>query len=80
MTQQLRKKFSYDVKVRLKKNIIAKRIISLHSIFGKRGGYTLALNEELCINLEKYSREVGTRNAETTIRAVLTKFFEEWEE
>jgi len=79
-TAELRKKFSYDVKVRLKKNIITKRIISLHSIFGKRGGYTLALNEELCINLEKYSREAGTRNAETTIRAVLTKFFEEWEE
>ena len=79
-TAELKKKFSYDVKVRLKKNIIAKRIISLHSIFGKRGGYTLGLNEELCINLEKYSRVCGTRNAETTIRAVLTKFFEEWEE
>ena len=79
-TYTLKKKFPYEVKVRLKKNVMAKRTISLHSIFGKRGGYTLALNEELCNNLAKYSRVCGTRNAESTIRTVLTKFFEEWEE
>ncbi len=79
-TEALKKKFPYEIKVRLKKNIIAKRIISLHSIFGKRDGYTLALDEELCKNLEKYSRVCGTRNAQSTIRKVLTKFFEEWEE
>jgi hypothetical protein len=79
-TATLKKKFPYEVKVRLKKNVIAKRIISLHSIFGKRNGYTIALDEKLCKNLEKYSRVCGTRNAESTIRKVLIKFFEEWEE
>lgn len=79
-TEKIRNKFPYVVKVRLKKNVIAKRIISLHSIFGKRGGYTIAMSEELCNNLAKYSRVCGTRNAESTIRQVLTKFFEEWEE
>ncbi len=79
-TDALKKEFPYEVRVTLKKNIIAKRIISLHSIFGKRGGYTIAMNEELCNNLAKYSRVCGTRNAESTIRTVLTKFFEEWEE
>jgi hypothetical protein len=79
-TDALKKKFPYEVKVRLKKNVMAKRIISLHSIFGKKSGYRLALDEKLCNDLEKYSRVCGTRNAESTIRAVLTKFFEEWEE
>jgi len=79
-TDTLKKKFPYEVKVRLKKNVMAKRIISLHSIFGKKSGYRLALDEKLCKDLEKYSRVCGTRNAESTIRAVLTKFFEEWEE
>ena len=79
-THALKKKFPYEVKVRLKKNVMAKRIISLHSIFGKKSGYRLALDEKLCNDLEKYSRVCGTRNAESTIRAVLTKFFEEWEE
>lgn len=79
-TATLKKKFPYEVKVRLKKNVISKRIISLHSIFGKNNGYRLALDEKLCKNLEKYSRVCGTRNAESTIRKVLTKFFEEWEE
>ena len=79
-TDALKKEFPYEVKVTLKKNIIAKRIISLHSIFGKRGGYTIAMNEELCNNLAKYSRVCGTRNAESTIRNILNKFFEEWEE
>jgi hypothetical protein len=79
-TDALKKKFPYEVKVRLKKNVMAKRIISLHSIFGKKSGYRLALDEKLCKDLEKYSRVCGTRNAESTIRAVLTKFFEEWEE
>ncbi len=79
-TDALKKKFPYEVKVRLKKNVMAKRIISLHSIFGKKSGYRLSLDEKLCKDLEKYSRVCGTRNAESTIRAVLTKFFEEWEE
>lgn len=79
-TDTLKKKFPYEVKVRLKKNVMAKRIISLHSIFGKKSGYRLSLDEKLCKDLEKYSRVCGTRNAESTIRAVLTKFFEEWEE
>jgi len=79
-TAALKKKFPYEVKKKFKKNVIAKRIISLHSIFGKRNGYTLALDEKLCNDLAKYSRVCGTRNAETTIRKVLTKFFEEWEE
>ena len=79
-TAALKKKFPYRIQARLKKNVMAKRIISLHSIFGKKSGYRLALDEKLCKDLEKYSRVCGTRNAESTIRKVLTKFFEEWEE
>ena len=80
-TSELKQKFPYETqRAKLKKNLMAKRILSLHRIFGKRNGYTLALDEELCKNLEKYSRVCGTRNAESTIRKVLQKFFEEWEE
>ena len=78
---ELKQKFPYETaRAKLKKNPMAKRLMSLHRVFGKRGGYTLALDEELCKNLEKYSRVCGTRNAESTIRKVLQKFFEEWEE
>ncbi len=56
------------------------RTINLHMIFGKHDGYTLKLSKELCENLENYSRICGTRNAESTIRRILTEFFETWEE
>jgi len=80
-TSELKQKFPYETqRAKLKKNLRAKRLMSLHRIFGKKGGYNLALDEELCKNLEKYSRVCGTRNAESTIRKVLQKFFEEWEE
>ena len=80
-TADLRIKHPFNVKqVILKKNITVNRTLSLHKIFGKHNGYTIKLEDELAKNLEKYSRVGGTRNAASTIKAVLIKFFEEWEE
>jgi len=80
-TADLRIEHPFTIKhVILKKNISLNRTLSLHKIFGKHNGYTINLEDELAANLEKYSRVCGTRNAASTIKAVLTKFFEEWEE
>lgn len=81
-TSELRSKFDYELGgVVIKSRDKICRKINLHMIFGKnKNNYVLNLPEELCRNMEKYSRVCGTRDANSTIRKILNEFFETWEE
>jgi hypothetical protein len=81
-TSELRSKFDYELGgVVIKSRDKICRKTNLHMIFGKnKNNYVLNLPEELCRNMEKYSRVCGTRDANSTIRRILNEFFETWEE
>ena len=81
-TKDLRSIFDYELGgVIIKNRARICRKTNLHMIFGKdKNNYVLNLPEELCRNMEKYSRVCGTRDANSTIRKILNEFFETWEE
>lgn len=81
-TKELRSTFDYELGgVIIKNRDRICRKTNLHMIFGKdKNNYVLNLPEELCRNMEKYSRVCGTRDANSTIRKILNEFFETWEE